>query len=461
MNRPVLINADFSRLLVGESFSALGNVLFDTTVVLWIGTVLLRGSSYAPAAVSGVLVCVAVGTILVAPMAGVLVDRWNKRRTMLVNDLIRAPLVAVLAVVVAMHPGVLPVQVSLALAYAVVLLATASSQFFRPAYFTLIADVVHDDADRARATGMLQASATTAAIAGPPLAAPLLFTVGAQWALWVDAATFLVSFATIRLIRVDPAEAEGGTDAEPGGLGFQLVAGLRFLAGNRVIFALTVAVVVATLGTGAINTLDVFFVTANLHVSAHWYGALGMAEGVGALWGALTAGWLCARYADVRVFVGAMLAAGLLLVAYSRARSLWPAVVLLALAGLANGWVNTAISPILYREVPRALLGRVISVVNPIQQLASMFSALVSGWLVSDLLRGFDVSVGSLRLRPIDTVFSVCGLLFLVAGLAAGVVLPAPGSPGVRAAGRGRPARCRGRPGRRRRGAPRGAGGGR
>jgi MFS family permease len=150
------------------------------------------------------------------------------------------------------------------------------------------------------------------------------------------------------------------------------------------------------------------------------------------LLGALSAGWLCARYADVRVFVGGMLAAGLLVVAYSRAESLWPAVVLLALIGLPLGWVNTAISPILYREVPRELLGRVVSVVNPIQQLASMFSALVSGWMVSDLLRGLDVTAGPLRLRPIDTVFAVCGLLFVAAGLVARLVLPAPESAPVR-----------------------------
>jgi MFS family permease len=271
---------------------------------------------------------------------------------------------------------------------------------------------------------MLQASATTAAIVGPPLAAPLLFTVGAQWALWIDAVTFLVSFAAVRLIRVEGTAADDAVPEHEGDawLG-QLASGLRFLAGNRVVGALTVAVVVATLGTGALNTLDVFFVVQNLHVSAHWYGTLGMAEGIGALLGALTAGWLCARYADVRVFVGGMLAAGLMLVVYSRAESLWPAVVLLALVGLPIGWVNTAISPILYREVPRALMGRVISVVNPIQQLASMLSALVSGWLVSDLLRGLDVSAGPMRLRPIDTVFAACGVLFVVAGLAARVVL--------------------------------------
>ena len=453
-----MINANFTRLLVGESLSALGNFLFDTTVVLWIGTVLLGGHSYAPTAVSGVLVCVAVGTILVAPLAGVFVDRWDKRRTMLVQDLVRLPLVAVLAIVVGLHPGVVSISVSLAVAYGVVLLITASGQFFRPAYFTLVRDLVHVDADRARATAMLQASATTAAIAGPPLAAPLLFTVGAQWALWIDAGTFLASFVAVRLIRARAPEQAWDSSAEAGGLRSQLVTGLRFLAGNRVILALAAAVVVATLGMGALNTLDVFFVTRNLHVAAHWYGTLGMAEGIGALLGALTAGWLCARYADVRVFVGGLVATGLLVVAYSRAESLWPAVVLLTLVGLPLGWVNTAISPILYREVPRELLGRVVSVVNPIQQLASMLSALVSGWLVSDLLRGFDVSAGPVRLRPIDTVFAACGLLILVAGLVARVVLPAPELPGVRAAGRARAVRCTDPPGHRRPDAPRGAG---
>lgn len=427
MRRSRFINPNFARLLVGESLSALGNFLFDTTVVLWIGTVLFRGRADAPAAVAGVLVCVASATILVAPVAGVLVDRWDKRRTMLANDLVRAPLIGVLAIVVGLPSGATSTSVDLAVAYVVVFLTTASGQFFRPAYFTLIGDLVRGDSERARATGMLQSSATAAAIIGPPLAAPLLFTVGAQWALWIDVATFLASFLAVRSIRVDPSDVEPGPQDDAGGLWAQLVTGLRFLAGNRVVLALTVAVVVATLGTGALNTLDVFFVTRNLGVAAHWYGTLGMAEGIGALLGALTAGWMCARYSDVRVFVGGMLACGLLIVAYSRTGSLWPAVVVLALVGVPLGWVNTATSPILYREVPRELLGRVISVVNPIQQVSSMVSALVSGWLVSDLLQGLDMSLGPVRLRPIDTVFAACGLLFVIAaGLAARVVLPAP-----------------------------------
>jgi len=55
---------------------------------------------------------------------------------------------------------------------------------------------------------------------------------------------------------------------------------------------LTLGVIVATLGAGAINALNVFFVPHNLHVAASWLGTLTAGEGAGAIAGALVAGWL-------------------------------------------------------------------------------------------------------------------------------------------------------------------------
>ncbi|HEY3501280.1 MAG TPA: MFS transporter [Actinocatenispora sp.] len=134
----LLVNRDYARLWAGHAISTVGDYIFDTTLVLWVGTVLLHDRSYAPAAVSGLLAAVALATMLVAPVAGVFVDRWDRRRTMLVADLVRAALVV--------------------LAYAVVTLAAASAQFFNPARFALIGQVVADPADRSRAAGIGQAA---------------------------------------------------------------------------------------------------------------------------------------------------------------------------------------------------------------------------------------------------------------------------------------------------------------
>lgn len=433
----VVINPAFTRLLAGQGLSVLGNVLFDTTIVLWIATVLLPGRSYAPAAVSGVLISVCLGTILVGPLAGVFVDRWDKRRTMLAADACQLALVTGLAVIVGLPRSVMPEAVALGLSYAVVFVATTVSQFFNPARFTLIGDLVSGDEARADAAGKLQATATAAGIVGPPLAAPMLFTLGAEWAMWIDAATFLVSFLSVRAIRVpvrdvQPTGVGEAATASPAegvsGVWRELVTGFRFLFRSRILIAILTAVTVATFGTGALNALDVFFVTRNLHVDAHWYGTLGMAEGIGGLLGALAAGWFCRRFRDVRVFGVGLALVGALVVLYSRQNALWPAVIVLALAGLPLGAVNTSATPILLREVPRELLGRTMALVNPIQQVANMASALIAGWLMSGVLLDFRARVGPVQLGPIDTIFGVCGVLILVAGVAALAVLRTPRS---------------------------------
>src|SRR5205814_1292198 len=95
----LLINRNYARLWYGQAVSLIGDYVFDTTLVLWVGTVLLRGNRYAPAAVAGVLLAVAAATMLVSPLAGVFVDRWDNRRTMLVADVVRAGLVGLLAAV--------------------------------------------------------------------------------------------------------------------------------------------------------------------------------------------------------------------------------------------------------------------------------------------------------------------------------------------------------------------------
>ncbi|GAA4203534.1 MFS transporter [Actinocatenispora rupis] len=417
----LLVNRAYARLWAGQAVSTVGDHVFDTTLVLWIGTVLLRGRSYAPVAVSGLLAVVALVTMLVAPVAGVFVDRWDRRRTMLAADLVRAGLVAALAAVAFLPAGTLPATTLVALAYAVVAVTAAAAQFFNPARLALIGQVVADPADRSRAAGIGQATQSAAAIVGPPLAAPLLFTVGVRWSLLLDAVTFLVSFLAVRAVRVravatDPAGVRRGLWPE-------FRAGLAFVGGSRVLRAVLVAVAVATLGTGALNTLNVFFVGTNLHAATRWYGTLDMAVGIGAVAGALLAAAVAARLGNARVFAVGLLVVGLGIVAYARVTALWPALVLLVVVAVPLGEVNTVLGPILLRTVPAHLLGRVVSVLNPVQQVASLAGTALSGWLASTVLLGFHAAPLGVPFGRIDTVFVLAGLLIVAGGGYATVAL--------------------------------------
>jgi hypothetical protein len=91
-----VINRDFALVWLAQALSNLGDFVFTTTLVLWVGADLLPGSSLAPLAVSGLLVTTAVPNLLVAPWAGVLVDRLPKRGVMLFMDAVRACLIVIM-----------------------------------------------------------------------------------------------------------------------------------------------------------------------------------------------------------------------------------------------------------------------------------------------------------------------------------------------------------------------------
>jgi MFS family permease len=411
-----VINANFTRLFYGLAISAVGNYVFDYTLVLWITTKLLPGKSYAPAAVSGVLVAVALAIIVIAPIAGVFVDRWDKRRTMMGSDLIRAALIAMLVIIALLPDGTLPAGIVLSLIYVVVFASTGVANFFAPANFTLIGDIVDGDAQRAKAASLNQSASYTAAIIGPPLAAPLLFSAGVVWALVINAVSFLISFVMVRGMKVAVAAPAKASDAT-GSFLREFAEGTRFVARTPAMRIILIVLAVVTLGTGALNALSVFFVTENLHAAAGLYGLLGMGEGIGAIVGAVGAAWVCRKLGDVRVFYLGIIVIGVGLLAFARLGNIFAAVAVLALLGLPSGSLNVSMTPIVLRVVPRDLLGRTVSVIGPIQQLAGMISVLAAGWLVSTVLLNFHATVAGLHFGRVDTVFVVSGLCIILGGV--------------------------------------------
>jgi MFS family permease len=87
-------NRNWRLLWIGQAVSLTGDSVFDITVLLWVATVLAKGRPWAPAAAAGVLIAEAVPVLAVGPLAGVWVDRWNRRRTMLASDACRAVVIA-------------------------------------------------------------------------------------------------------------------------------------------------------------------------------------------------------------------------------------------------------------------------------------------------------------------------------------------------------------------------------
>ncbi len=407
-------NRNWRLLWIGQSVSFTGDMVFLVTVLLWIATIIAKGQTWAPAAASGALIATAGPVLVVGPLAGVFVDRWDRRRTMLIADAARFALIASLLVLPLLKHQI-PVAGQLAILYAVLAACSCFAEFFDPSRLAVIGATVPTD-QQSRASAQLQVSFSLAQIIGPPIAAPLLITLGVQWALIVNALSFAVSFLCVRAINVPlapPADAPARASFVA-----EFRDGIRFFVGNRILMTIGVGIVIATLGNGAVNSLAVFFVPHNLHVSASWLGTLTGSVGAGAVVGALLAGMLANRLRPARLFWMSLIGCGLALIGLSRATALAVALATGALVGIAAGVLNTVYSPIILSVTPSHLIGRVSAVLNPVQQLASIVSMVLAGVLASTVLNGFHAVIGPVTLGPYDTVFAAGGLMFVIGGIA-------------------------------------------
>jgi MFS family permease len=406
-------NRNWHMLLVAQGVSLVGDFVFDVTVLLWVATVVAAHRPWAPAAASGVLIAAAIPVLAIAPIAGVFVDRWDRRLIIQAADLSRAVVIAILLLIPSVGTR-WPVAAQLTMIYAAVVLESIAAQFFNPARYGIIRAVL-PDSDRARAFGISGAIANTAAVIGPPLAAPILFGAGVEWALVIDVVSFLVSFACASAIRLPAQERKPSRVRR--GFWADFGEGLTFFAHNRRLVVMCSTTVVQMFAVGALNALNVFFMRSNLHTSSNWVGTLNAALGAGSIVGALLAARFAGWLGEARVFSYGVVLMGLSVVIYSRLGSLPAAIALFVVSGIPLAAVNVVINPLMLRATPKELIGRVATVMNPLVNLSSIVSMAIVGLLASSVLRNLHVVVAGVTFTRIDTIFAVGGLLMLAAGL--------------------------------------------
>lgn len=420
-----LVNRDFAKLWYGQAISTVGDVIFTTTLTLWIAVKLGAGKSWAPAAIGGLLIAATAAIVVVGPIAGVLVDRADRRRTMLRSETVRATLAGLLALVSLVPQHDLPVGVWLVLVYVVVFGLNAAGRFFGPAQMVTISRVVPGIDDQTRAFGIGNATNAVARMIGPPLAAPLLFSAGVTWALALNAVSYVVSYFAIRSIDL-PSEPAPVGDGDVARRRFwrEMAVGAQMLVRNRVIFGILVCAMVCQLGVGALNTLDVFFVTGNLHVAAKNFGYMAIAMGVGLILGSLVAPRVVRKLGPATTTTCSMLSAGVIYVIYARQTTFAAGLAALLLFEIPVAIVGTAMEPILLAAVPKEFYARVMSAFGTLNQGVLMASMALSGWVASSALHGFHGTVLGVHVGPIDTILTLAGLAVVLGGAVSRITIP-------------------------------------
>ncbi|PYC88265.1 hypothetical protein C7C46_01050 [Streptomyces tateyamensis] len=234
------------------------------------------------------------GIPLLGPIAGVLVDRWDKRATMLACDLIRLVAVAVIPIARWQH------FLSTPLLFCCVAVISGATIFFNVGYLVAVPAVVEEE-QLVGAYSRLEGSGSVSEVAGPSIAAGLYTVFGAA-ALLVDAASYLVSAACFRAMR-----PWGERTVVEGSVWQRLTLGFRLNWQDPVLRRVVLAAVTLNSGGPIFVTVLPLLAYRGLGMSVAGYGAAMSVAALGALLGALVAPRLSARFGLGRAFAWALL----------------------------------------------------------------------------------------------------------------------------------------------------------
>ena len=424
----------FFRLWVAQVVSAIGDWLGFVAIV----AVATRISGSA-GAISLVMSARLVPGFFLAPVAGVLVDRYDRKRIMVTCDLVRAAVLFTIPFVTAIWQLVLA---SLVLEVATLLwspakeasvpnlvpashLTTANSLSLVAAYGTFPI-----------ATLLFALLAKVADALGEFDALAVLPVNQESVALYVDVATFALSalfISTLVLPRRAGAAADPGRAVrmDLGQTGRELKEGWRFMVTNPVVRAVMVAVGTGLIGGGMLVPLGDLFSQRVLGGGSAGFGLLLTALGFGLAVGVVLISVLQKRLPKVQVFCAAVMAAGVALGLGATMSTLTPALAAVFVLGICAGTIYVLGFTILHERVADELRGRVFASLYTLVRLCVLL-AFAAGPLLADRLeavsqRLFDGSVdvagATVAIPGVRLALWLAAAIILVAGVLAVLVL--------------------------------------
>jgi MFS family permease len=393
----ILRQRNFALIWAAQLISALGDwVLY---IALPIHVYQLTNSALATGAMFAALT---IPNLLFGSLAGVFVDRWNRKRTMILADLLR---VCVLLGLVAVRSAEW-----VWLVYVIGFIETSISQFFGAARSALVPQLVKED-DLLAANSLSSIGENTIRLIGPILGGAMFALLGMDSVIALDIASYLLSALLLSWIVVAPPAGQPQTTTPPPsipgarGLWRDWLESLRLVTRKRIIGVILLVQAVALIAPGILNVLLMIFVKQELHGGALEFGWIMSAQGIGGIVGGLVIGYFNERISPTRLIALSLWFMGICLLITFNIPSLPLALVLVAAMGMGMlGWLPP-IYTLLQIHVDDQYRGRVFGISGNIQSLM-----LLLGMGIASL---FGDAIGPVPL------LNLASALFLLAGLIA------------------------------------------
>ena len=396
---PLIRNRNFSLLWTGQLISFFGDRIHQVALgvlLIEVGTPLDLGIALAMTAAPNVLL---------GPLAGALVDRWDRRVTMIVCDILRAGMVLLVPIVVG---------ISMWMVYAVAFAVATIGLLFRPAKNAVVPAIV-DEEQLVTANSASSINETIADLIGYPIAAAIVATlsgiIGAAFVL--DAGTYLVSALLLYGMTV-PAQDLVRVPFSVRAIWHEMGEGWHYLTHQAELFWNTVISTVAQLAFGAEIVCSFIYAREVLDQSRlafpENYGWMMSALGLGSVIGGLVIGGFATRARKGPMTISGFVLLGAAMIAAGMVTNPYVAIGLFFAIGVANMLYLVPTITLFQERTPQRLFGRVVSTRQALTFGAMALSMGLAGWLTG--------IIGSAE------VLMLGGAMIAIAGLA-GILIPA------------------------------------
>jgi len=316
--------------------------------------------------------CSQIPMLVLSPFAGVLVDRWDRHRILVITQILSALQSAALAVLALIN------VITVAEVIVLQVLQGVINSFDTPARQAFVVEMVEDRDDLPNAIALNSSMINASRIIGPSIGGVLIATLGEGWCFGADAISYIAVIASLlamRRTRTQKADIDTRMLEE-------LRTGWTYVSRFAPVRALLLIVALAGVAGMPYATLMPVIASKVLHGGAHTLGILMTASGIGALAGTL---YLASRHTVVglgKVIVAASIGLSLGLIAFSFSRALWLSIVILPIVGAGMMVQAASANTILQTVVDERLRGRVMAfyslAIMGMQPIGSLLSGVIA-----------------------------------------------------------------------------------
>lgn len=402
--RAVLSNRSFMNLWLGQVFSQLA----DKVILVYLIILLELAHMGANSDVSRLTLVFTIPAVLFGSLAGVFVDRWNKKWLMIASNFLRGAFVLALPLALMLN------DLKAWWIYGLTFLISTVTQFFAPAEIAMIPIIV-EKRNLLAANSLFTTTMLGSVVIGMGVAEPILSAVGdrtghiAIGAMYIVSAIFLFFVSTKRLRQADASEGRESEPVRPegGSVLRELKEGFDYVLRDRQVIFLLLRLIILFSAFAALTILVIGFVKDVLQLEKRYFGYLLAVSGAGMGISAALVGRFGAHMGKEKLISGGFISMGVILCALanlnwltnwlnvasragvSSALEITLAFSLSFLLGLSAAAIAVPIQTMLQEEIPEHLRGKVFGVQNMLVNTAMTVPMSLAGVLADALDQSF------------------------------------------------------------------------